>query len=307
MTLGFCFFHKIDLAGAALISRGRVLFLVKFQLLMNGWLKLHRKILESKQFGNPIELKIWVWLMCKASTQDRNVTLKIGAGLHSVRIKTGQMIFGRSAAERELEIDGSTVYKVIQRLQTNKDILIESNSHFSVITVLNWNDYQSNESIEDFEILEEVTSKEQPNNSNVTGKEQASNSNVTQYKKVKKVDKVKKVEKGGASAQVIFLSPEFKKFIEWIDEHAPSVAKMTEPFTEKQFLDLKKAWPAEKIAGILRDMHNYKPLLRKNKSAYLTASKWLKPKTNGNQINFAGNGAASLGTSSARSEAVKNW
>lgn len=104
-------------------------------------------------------------------------------------------------------------------------------------------------------------------------------------------------------------SDDFKRFLEFIETNAPTVNKMTEPFTEKQFFDLKKLHPAQKIAEILQDMHNYKPLLRKNKSAFLTAKKWLKPKENGTEINgrlFTGN-SEKLGTSAARMQAIKNW
>ncbi len=67
----------------------------------------------------------------------------------------------------------------------------------------------------------------------------------------------------------------FKKFQTWISENAPNVAKMKEPFTIDQYVKLTKKGidPAE-IRRLLASMHNYKPLLTKNLSAYLTLIKW---------------------------------
>lgn len=67
----------------------------------------------------------------------------------------------------------------------------------------------------------------------------------------------------------------FKKFQDWISENAPNVSKMKEPFTIDQYVKLtKKGIEAGEIRRLLASMHNYKPLLTKNLSAYLTLIKW---------------------------------
>ena len=71
-------------------------------------------------------------------------------------------------------------------------------------------------------------------------------------------------------------SPEFVKFQEWIKENAPRVAKMKEPFSEAQFSALKKDFDSKFICDLLRAMHNHEPLLKKNRSAYLTFLNWAK-------------------------------
>lgn len=174
---------------------------------MEGWLKLHRTILDSRQFANPLELKIWVWLLCKASINDRFVSLKIGKGSQTIFLKRGQLVFGRNAAERELQIDASTVYIIIKRFKADGCIFIESNNQYSIISVAHYNDYQS--SIEEEEIIIEeivtsnqqpinnqLASSQQPTNNTVTSNQQHGNSTVTQYKKVKKEKKVNTVLEG---------------------------------------------------------------------------------------------------------------
>lgn len=135
---------------------------------MDGWIKLDRSVLESKIFANPIDFKIWAWLMLKASTADRFILLKIGKGNTTVEIKRGQLVFGRHKAEADLKIDGSTIYRVLQRFQEEQIISIKANNQFSVITVNSFIESQSFEETENFEI-EEI---EQPKNNQRTSNEQ---------------------------------------------------------------------------------------------------------------------------------------
>ena len=111
------------------------------------------------------------------------------------------MIFGRNAAEQALSIDGSTIYKVIQRMQDDKTISIESNNQYSIITLLNFDDYQLNEDDEIIIFDDIVTTKEQPKNNQRTTKEQQSNNSVTQIENVnKEEERIKKEEKEKAAA-----------------------------------------------------------------------------------------------------------
>ena len=161
---------------------------------MEGYFKLHRKILESQVFAHQTALKIWIWCLSKASYKERFVPLKIGRGETSVKLIKGQFIFGRFKAEEELGIDGSTIYKWIQKFAT-KDfdmISIESNNQYSIITIINWDDYQVEEN-----------KKEQPSNNQVAAEEQPSNTN----KKDNNVNNVLKEE----NKEEIFISEKEKK------------------------------------------------------------------------------------------------
>lgn len=67
----------------------------------------------------------------------------------------------------------------------------------------------------------------------------------------------------------------FKTFEEWIKINAPNVAKLKEPFTIDQYLNLaKKGYDVVKIQTLLKEMHNWKPLLQKRVSANLTLLNW---------------------------------
>lgn len=68
----------------------------------------------------------------------------------------------------------------------------------------------------------------------------------------------------------------FKKFQDWQKKNSPRVLNMKEPFTLEQYLEIKQKYAAEKLKELLIAMHNYKPLLTKNISSYLTLLNWAK-------------------------------
>ena len=157
---------------------------------MDGWIKTYREIMEHPMWMNTVDFKIFSWILFKANTNDKITGLKIGKGVTSVSVKRGQMIFGRHKAEEELFIDGSTIYKSIQRLEKWECVKLDSNNQYTLISVCNYEYYQGNKG-------SMVTSKEQPSNNQVTSKEQPSNTpkEDLEYKESKEEKELSEMEK----------------------------------------------------------------------------------------------------------------
>jgi hypothetical protein len=101
---------------------------------------------------------------------------------------------------------------------------------------------------------------------------------------------------------------EFEKFQSWIVSHAPRVEQMKEPFTIEQFFQVKEKFSAAQISEILGAMHNWEPLLKKNRSAYLTAIKWLKKEDDAiNKKPSPAGHQRQPGTSEARVQATEKY
>jgi len=64
------------------------------------------------------------------------------------------------------------------------------------------------------------------------------------------------------------------RLVFWIEENAPTVNKMEEPLTYKECENLKEDFDKEFIIELFEQMHNYKPLLSKNKNTNLTFRNW---------------------------------
>ncbi len=113
------------------------------------YLKLYRKMLDSQVFNNEGLLKVWIWCLCKASFKRRFVSVKIGTSETEVEIFPGQFIFGRNKAAKKLKMKASNVRNRIEKLKKLKNLDIKSNTHYSIITILNWETYQGDDNKKD--------------------------------------------------------------------------------------------------------------------------------------------------------------
>ena len=105
---------------------------------MEGYVKLHRKLLDSAIFANEKALKVFVWCLLKSTYSPR----KVMCGMQMVELEPGQFITGRKRAAEELAIPERTVYDVMTTLKDQQLISIKPNNRFSVVTVVNWALYQ---------------------------------------------------------------------------------------------------------------------------------------------------------------------
>jgi len=195
---------------------------------MDGYFKVYRKILESQVFAHQTALKIWIWCLAKVTFKDRFVPLKSGKGTITVALKPGQFIFGRFTAEEELNIDGSTVYKWIQKFASPDFdmITIESNNQYSIITLCNWEQYNT-------ATEEEVTTEGQPSNSQVTAKGQPSNSQVTQTRMLKNDKK----EKESKEEEINTWRNDFKIYLSGCNEAYEKFYSDSETIKQQQELN----------------------------------------------------------------------
>ncbi len=125
-----------------------------------GYFKTWRKITDSAVFQNEGLLKIFIWCMARAAYKETFVTVRTGRGVSEVKLISGSFIFGRDSAAQELNMKPSTVWKRMLKLKKLEILNIESNSHFSIITIINWYSYQGNQEKSNSESDRQVTGKE---------------------------------------------------------------------------------------------------------------------------------------------------
>ena len=179
---------------------------------MEGFINLHRTLLDSMIFSSQTGLKIWIWLLLKASYRKRHVSLKIGKGETTVTIERGQLLFGRYKAEEELGIDGSTIYRWLKKLEENEMILLQSNNQYSIITICNYDTYQSGNTNEEQPMSNQRTADEQQMNSRRTADEQQMNT-YNKDNNIKKVNKDNKVNKEDGEKQKLVFPYHSEKFM----------------------------------------------------------------------------------------------
>lgn len=109
---------------------------------MSDWIKVHRRLLESDVFDNPVTLKIWIWLLLKAQYKDKVITLQIGKAYEDVFVKRGSALFGRIKSAKELKVTPSMAYRQLKKLESLGKISVKSSSHYSVVTICKYELYQ---------------------------------------------------------------------------------------------------------------------------------------------------------------------
>jgi hypothetical protein len=156
----------------------------------NGHIKVHRTIMDSPIFASEKGLKIWIWLLCKATYKERHLPVKIGKGETVVALKRGELLFGRFKAEESLCIDGSTIYRWIKKMEEMEMIEVKSSSQYTIITICNYDKYQT---LND----DAVAANEQPmNNQRTTDEQPMSNQRTTdEHKQERKERKERKESK----------------------------------------------------------------------------------------------------------------
>lgn len=240
---------------------------------IEGSIRLYRRILDSQVFAHQTALKIWVWCLCKASFKERFISLKVGRGNTTVKITPGQFIFGRFTAEDELGIDGSTIYKWMQKFASDDFdmISIESNNQYSIITINNWDSYQVDDK-------PKRTTKEQLRNICVTSEEHLCNTNNNVNNVYNEYYSAEILKSKNNSDYITFVKFLFGE--NGVERPFKKLLAMDDQIGYKQFLELKRISEEHhtKILDTVRQLENYNK--KTYKSFYLTMCNWLKPKNN---------------------------
>lgn len=132
-----------------------------------GWVRVYRKSMDSTVWKNPNIWFVWSWCLLKANHKKT----KFPFNGEDIELFPGQFISGRNKALEELPVLTPQQWRTaIDYLKSTNRIAVNSNNKFSIITILNWNEYQIDN---------------QQSNQPVTNQQPANNQPITTYKNVK--------------------------------------------------------------------------------------------------------------------------
>ena len=134
---------------------------------MNGWIKLHRKFTEWEWYQNSKMVHLFIHLLVTANHTD-----KTWQGIH---IKRGQLLTGIKSLNKDTKISIQSLRTCLSKLKITQEITIKPTNKYSIITICNYEDYQS--------IIDEANNQ---TNKQLTNKQQTTNKQLTTTKKVKK-------------------------------------------------------------------------------------------------------------------------
>ena len=147
-----------------------------------GFIKIDRNILNWRWYHDLNTFKVFIHLLFKANYKDSE--------FKKHTIKRGQLVTGRKALSKELEMSEQSIRTALEHLKSTNEITITPTSKYSIITINSYNKYQDVNQ----HINQRLTSNQPTTNQQVTN-------NQPQYKKNKKNKKERMQEYNSACAQ----------------------------------------------------------------------------------------------------------
>ena len=102
------------------------------------YIKLSEKILDWEWFTDGNMVKLWLYLLLKAQ-QFENTRYR------GIELKTGQLVTGRKQIAKETGLSEREVRTCLERLKSTNEIAIKATNKYSIVTLLKYDYYQSNE------------------------------------------------------------------------------------------------------------------------------------------------------------------
>ncbi|MCA9730924.1 hypothetical protein KC799_02265 [candidate division KSB1 bacterium] len=106
--------------------------------MLKGWIKLHRKLLDSVVFQNEKGLKIWIWCLLKATHKHQSFLI----GRTKVDLHPGEFVCGSNKATAELGIAKTTFWNWLHFLEQEGKVGLKKNAKFTLVYIKNWERYQ---------------------------------------------------------------------------------------------------------------------------------------------------------------------
>ena len=135
----------------------------------DGWLKLHRKIMEKGYYKKSEYVHLWVHLILKANHQPAEWMYKN----EIFKIKRGQMITSRKTLSEETGINESKVERILKTFETEQQIEQQNLFTSRLITIINYDDHQDSEQ----QTNSKRTASEQQVNTNKNNKKEKNDKN----------------------------------------------------------------------------------------------------------------------------------
>lgn len=129
---------------------------------MEGWIRIHRKLIEASWFNKSEYVHLWIYLLLKANHQDKEVFI----GNEKVLIKRGQLLTSRSKLSEVVHIQENKIYRILKCFENEHQIEQQKTKKYTVISIVNYDMYQKSEQVIEQQMNSKRTTNEQPMNTN---------------------------------------------------------------------------------------------------------------------------------------------
>ena len=129
-------------------------------MLSNGFVLLNRSITDWRWYQDANTFRLWVHLIVNANFVDKD--------FEGITIRRGQLVTSYASLSRDLGISLQSVRTALGHLKSTGEITTSVHPKYQVITIVNYDQYQTNQQ-----------GNQQATNRQSTGNQQATNNNLT--------------------------------------------------------------------------------------------------------------------------------
>lgn len=102
-----------------------------------GYVKVHRSFLDWEWYGDDATVRVFLHLLLTSNWEEKRWRGEV--------IKPGQQITSMEAIALKLELSRATVRRCIEKLKSTGELTIQTNNHWTAITLVNWAKYQGDD------------------------------------------------------------------------------------------------------------------------------------------------------------------
>lgn len=147
---------------------------------LNGYIKLFRKLVKWRWYQDSVVKDLFLHCLIFASFRDFSWM--------DQKLKAGQFVTSYKNLAQDLGFSVQQIRTALKKLESTGEITSKSTNKYTVITVVNWVNYQSDEDYTNTESNNPITNEQQTDNKQITNEQQhrKNNKNIKNIKKSKK-------------------------------------------------------------------------------------------------------------------------
>ena len=129
---------------------------------MEGWIKIHRKLIDAPWFSKSEYVHLWLYLLLKANHKDQEVFI----GNEKVLVKRGQLLTSRNKLSEIVHVQENKIYRILKCFENEHQIEQHKTRKYTVISIVNYDTYQKSEQDNEQQMNNKRTTDEQQMNTN---------------------------------------------------------------------------------------------------------------------------------------------
>ena len=122
----------------------------------NGFVLLHRKIFNSNDFKNQLDISVFIYLMAMASHESCEVVYRC----KKIFLNRGEVCIAERDLAKKFDITKSKVKSIIKRLINNHNLYQRTTKRLSVYAIVKYEKYQSLEKQNDHKTTKNSTTEQ---------------------------------------------------------------------------------------------------------------------------------------------------